>query len=206
MLCRNGLALDPVVDGLSRAANGSGQRRLPAGNFDCFYKCVHADILHTWGIKSQHVKYAQEASGATFRRFRASVPRFAIAEFFCSRYPHTLTILNTCVEYAHRLPVHPPDSRPRRFQPFPTGNKATGTTSPWPAAEPIPESRFTRIGGELYRLRNRAVPCIRPREAASESLATAIDGGYQVEPLEKLALGRESRPVTPHQPRRKRNA
>ena len=92
--------------------------------------------------------------------------------------------------------MHHPDSRPRRFQPFPTGNKATGTTSPWPAAEPIPEGRFTRIGGELYRLRKRAVPCIRPREAASESLATAIDGGYQVELLGKLALGRESRPVT----------
>ena len=55
--------------------------------------------------------------------------------------------------------------------------------------EPIPESRFTRIGGELYRLRNRAVPCIRPREAASESLATAIDGGYQVEQLESWRWG-----------------
>lgn len=28
------------------------------------------------------------------------------------------------------------------------------------------------------------VPCIREGEAASESLATAIDGGYQVEQLE----------------------
>ena len=62
--------------------------------------------------------------------------------------------------------------------------------------EPIPESRFTRTFHELYRLQKRAVPCIREGEAASESLATAIDGGYQVELLGKLALGRESRPVT----------
>ena len=40
------------------------------------------------------------------------------------------------------------------------------------------------------------MPCIREGEAASESLATAIDGGYLVELLGKLALGRESRPVT----------
>ena len=118
------MALDPVVDGLSRAANGSGQRRLPAGNFDCFYKCVHADILHTWGIKSQHVKYAQEASGAPFRRFRASVPRFALAEFFCAYAPHVLTILNTCVEYVHRLSSASPTLLARRVSYLsPTDNK-----------------------------------------------------------------------------------
>ena len=55
---------------------------------------------------------------------------------------------------------------------------------PPPAAEPIPESRFTRTFHELHRLQNKAVPCIREGEAASESLATAIDGGYQVEQLE----------------------
>ena len=92
-----------------------------------------------------------------------------------------------CDDFSIGSQCIPPDSRPRRFEPFPSGHKAKGTTSPWPAAEPIPESRFTRIGGELYRLRNRAVPCIRPREAASESLATAIDGGYQVELLKELA-------------------
>ena len=67
---------------------------------------------------------------------------------------------------------------------------------PHPAAEPIPESRFTRTFHELYRPQIRVAPCIREGEAASESLATAIDGGYQVELLGKLALGRESQPAT----------
>jgi len=78
---------------------------------------------------------------------------------------------------------HPRLPAPAAFS-FSDRQQGNGHDITRPAAEPIPESRFTRIGGELYRLRNRAVPCIRPREAASESLATAIDGGYQVEQLE----------------------
>lgn len=48
-----------------------------------------------------------------------------------------------------------------------------------PAAEPIPESRFTRTFHELHRLQNKAVPCIREGEAASESLATLTAEGLR---------------------------
>jgi len=44
-----------------------------------------------------------------------------------------------------------PDSRPRRFQPFPTGNKATGTTSPG-LLEADTRKPLLRNGDELLRL------------------------------------------------------
>jgi hypothetical protein len=50
-------------------------------------------------------------------------------------------------------------------------------------------SRFTRSHIELYRQQKSVVPCIREGEAASESLATAIDGGYLVEQLESWRWG-----------------
>ena len=84
-----------------------------------------------------------------------------------------------------------PDSRPRRFELCPSGHKAKGTTSPRPAAEPIPASRFTRNGDELHRQApDWPVPCIRPRRRLSSSEVT----GGRLEDLVvygPLALGRE---------------
>ena len=55
VFCRHRCATNPVIDSLRRSANGSRQGRLASGDFDCLYECVHTDILHTWGMKNQHV-------------------------------------------------------------------------------------------------------------------------------------------------------
>ena len=93
-----------------------------------------------------------------------------------------LTILNTCVEYVHRLSSASPLLQARRgFVPFSPADTRMELLSRASILllEPIPESRFTRTFHELYRLQKRAVPCIREGEAASESLATLTDEGLR---------------------------
>ena len=55
VLCWNVPAQRPIANRLYGPSDGPCQSSLAAGNFNCSCKCVHGPMIHTWGMKSQHV-------------------------------------------------------------------------------------------------------------------------------------------------------